>query len=386
MDLFDQRIERSGTHSVKWDMLKTVFGHEDLLPMWVADMDFKPPQAVLDTLDKRLKQPPYGYTFVPDSTGSAVASWLDRRHGWSIKHSWLLYSIGVVPSISVIIRALTEAGQQVLTMTPVYTPFFQMVELNDRKLATTLLKETDGKYEIDWADFEEKLKETSLFLLCSPHNPSGRVWTKEELAKISRLCKKNNVIIISDEIHSDLIYRHAKHVPTAAASDEHEHIITLVAPSKTFNLAGLQASVIIASDKEIREKIQAEQTKLGFFTLNTFGIAAMEAAYTEGEEWLESLLTYLEGNVSLVREAVKEIPGVYLIEPDSTYLLWIDYRETQKSDEEVQDALLKKAKLALEPGEKYGEGGQGFVRMNIGCSREVVQEGVKRLKYAFTDS
>ncbi|TDL30363.1 putative C-S lyase [Jeotgalibacillus sp. S-D1] len=385
MDLFDQKIERAGTHSVKWDMLKTVFGHEDLLPMWVADMDFKPPQAILNALDKRLKQPPYGYTFVPDSTGKAVASWLDRRHGWSIKPSWLLYSIGVVPSISVIIRALSEAGQQVLTMTPVYTPFFQMVELNDRKLETTLLKEIDGRYEIDWADFEEKLKETSIFLLCSPHNPSGRVWTEEELNKMSLLCREHDVIIISDEIHSDLIYRHAKHVPTALAGDLHEHIITLVAPSKTFNLAGLQASAIIASDQEILEKIKAEQTRLGFFTLNTFGIAAMEAAYTEGEEWLESLITYLEGNVSVVRDALKDIPGVYLIEPDSTYLLWIDYRETNKTDEEVQNVLLKKAKLALEPGEKYGEGGQGFVRMNIGCSREVVREGVKRLKHAFSN-
>jgi len=296
LDLFDQKIERAGTHSVKWDMLKTVFGSEDLLPMWVADMDFKPPQAVLNSLDKRLKQPPYGYTFVPESTGKAVASWLERRHGWTIDPTWLLYSIGVVPSISVIIRALSEPGDQVLSMTPVYTPFFQMIELNDRKLATTQLIEKNERYEIDWLDLENQLKETSLFLLCSPHNPSGRVWTKEELAKLSELCKKNGVTIISDEIHSDLIYSHAKHTPTAlAAGKDQDHIITLVAPSKTFNLAGLQSSAVITPNEKLRENIQAEQTKLGFFTLNTFGISAMEAAYNEGEEWLDSLLSYLEG-------------------------------------------------------------------------------------------
>ncbi|PPA69986.1 MalY/PatB family protein [Jeotgalibacillus proteolyticus] len=388
MEQFDEKIHRAGTSSVKWDMLKTVFGSEDLLPMWVADMDFKPPQPVLDSLEKRLQQPPYGYTFVPDSTGNAVVSWLERRHSWPISRAWILYSIGVVPSISVAIRALSEPGDQVLVMTPVYTPFFQMVELNDRKLATTLLKEKNERYEINWEDFEEKLKDTALFLLCSPHNPSGRVWSKDELHKISELCLKHDVLIISDEIHSDLIYSHSKHVPAALAAGNNEkskHIITLAAPSKTFNLAGLQASVIISASQEIREKIQAEQTKMGFFTLNTFGIAAMEAAYLEGEEWLDALMNYLEGNLSLVREAVEEIPGLSLMEPDSTYLLWLNFKETGKSDEEVNDALLKKAKLALEPGEKYGEGGQGFVRMNIACSRELVREGIKRLKLAFTD-
>ncbi|KIL43641.1 MalY/PatB family protein [Jeotgalibacillus campisalis] len=384
MEQFDQPINRAGTSSVKWDMLKTVFGSEDLLPMWVADMDFKPPQAVLDKLEKRLKLPPYGYTFVPDSTGRAVAGWMERRHGWNVKPGWIMYSNGVVPSISTVIRALTKPGDQVLTLTPVYTPFFQMIELNDRKLASSLLVEEKGRYEINWTDFEEKIKNSSLFLLCSPHNPSGRVWSEDELSRISELCRKHDVTLVSDEIHSDLLYSHAEHIPAAhAAKTQSDHIVTLAAPSKTFNLAGLQASVIIAESEEMREKIQAEQTKQGFFTLNTFGIAAMEAAYEEGEEWLQSLMVYLEGNLKLVREAVQEIQGVTLMEPDSTYLLWLDFRKTGKSDEDVQEALLKKAKLALEPGEKYGEGGEGHVRMNIACSRDLVKEGIKRLKLAF---
>ncbi|MDG5471814.1 pyridoxal phosphate-dependent aminotransferase [Jeotgalibacillus sp. ET6] len=384
MELFDQPIDRAGTSSVKWDMLKTVFGSEDLLPMWVADMDFKPPQAVLDRLETRLNLPPYGYTFVPDSTGKAVAGWMERKHGWTVKPNWIMYSNGVVPSISTAIRALSKPGDQVLTLTPVYTPFFQMIELNERKLAVSLLLEEEGRYEINWTDFEQKISHSTLFLLCSPHNPSGRVWSRHELERISELCRKHQVTLISDEIHSDLLYSHAEHVPAAlAAKDQADHIVTLAAPSKTFNLAGLQASVIIAKNEELREKIQAEQTKQGFFTLNTFGISAMEAAYEEGEEWLQSLMVYLEENLKLVREAVSQIPGVTLMEPDSTYLLWMDFRDSGKSDEEVQEALLKKAKLALEPGEKYGEGGQGHVRMNIACSRDLVKEGIKRLKIAF---
>ncbi|KIL42588.1 MalY/PatB family protein [Jeotgalibacillus soli] len=386
MEQFDQVINRKGTHSVKWDMTNTVFGEDDLLPMWVADMDFPPPGAVMEALEERLRHPPFGYTYVPDSTGEAIKQWMDKRHGWSIHLPWLLYSTGVVPSIATVIQALTDEGDQILTFSPVYTPFFDMIKKNNRTLTTSLLLEMDGRHQIDWAHLEESLANgVKMLLLCSPHNPSGRVWTKEELYRLNKLCKEHSVILVSDEIHSDLIFKTAKHVPTAlAAENEVDHTITLIAPSKTFNLAGLQASSMIIPNKELRQKIQDAQGKQGFFTLNTFGIKAMEAAYLDGEAWLESLIDYLEENVRLVRKTIKEIPGVTLMEPEGTYLLWIDYRNTGKSDDEVKELLLKKAKLALEPGDKYGEGGSGFTRMNIACSRQTLVEGLKRFKIAFS--
>ncbi|WP_208528073.1 MalY/PatB family protein [Jeotgalibacillus sp. R-1-5s-1] len=381
---FDRETQRTGSHSVKWDMMNELFGKSDLLPMWVADMDFAPPESVMTSLTKRLEQPPYGYTFVPPSTARTIAGWLEKRHGWKTNASWYLYSIGVVPSIATAIRALTAPGDHILTMTPVYTPFFGMIEQNGRTVVTNHLIEQNGRYEIDWEDLSQKLSDVKMFLLCSPHNPSGRVWSSDELKRLSDLCAEHDVVLVSDEIHSDLIYRHARHVPTAkAAGDEHDHIITLVAPSKTFNLAGLQASAIICSNEETREKIKEEQGRQGFFTLSTFGITAMEAAYSEGEEWLESLIDYLTGNLELVRNTVTEMDQINMMEPDSTYLLWLDARKTGLSDEEIKKKLVDEAGLALEPGDKYGKGGEGFIRMNIACPRSMVEEGLRRLQMVF---
>jgi cysteine-S-conjugate beta-lyase len=385
MSKFEEIIDRKGSSSVKWDLTKTVFGKDDVLPMWVADMDFLPPEDVLEALGNRLKHGIFGYTFVGDPTADSIKKWVQKRHGWEIETTWLQYSPGVVPAISTIIQALTSPGDKVLVQSPVYTPFFSLVEDNNREIVNAQLKYHEGSYSIDYQEFEESLKTgVKLFLLCNPHNPSGRVWKKEELTKMAELCHKYNVVIVSDEIHSDLVYKSHTHTPLASLNDTFgDMTITCIAPSKTFNLAGLQASAMITPNPDIREKITAIHKKLGFFTLNTFGIIGMEAAYRHGEQWLEEILDYLQENGRVTKNFLEEhLPELKLVHPEGTYLLWIDCTKLNLSDEELKNRLLDKGKLALEPGAKYGPGGEGFVRMNIACPRETLMDGLERLKTA----
>ncbi|MGM0854540.1 MAG: MalY/PatB family protein [Bacillota bacterium] len=384
---FEEIINRKGSSSVKWDLTKTVFGKDDVLPMWVADMDFLPPQDVLDALQDRLKHGIFGYTFVGDETAASIKEWVHKRHGWDIEKTWLQYSPGVVPAISTIIQALTVPGDKVLVQSPVYTPFFSLVEDNDREIVNAQLDYDEGSYSIDFGAFEESLKTgVKLFLLCNPHNPSGRVWKKEELMKIAELCHQYNVVIVSDEIHSDLVYETDTHIPLASLNDSFRDItITCIAPSKTFNLAGLQASAMITPNPDFREKIAAIHKKQGFFTLNTFGIVGMEAAYRFGEAWLEEILAYLQENVRVTKEFIgKQLPDLQLVDPEGTYLLWIDCTKMELSDEELKERLLDKGRLALEPGTKYGPGGEGFVRMNIACPRVTLMDGLERLRKALS--
>ena len=385
MSKFEEIIDRKGSFSVKWDLTKTVFGKDDVLPMWVADMDFLPPEPVLEALGNRLKHGIFGYTFVGDETADSIKEWVQKRHGWEIETTWLQYSPGVVPAISTIIQALTAPGDKVLVQSPVYTPFFSLVEDNDREIVNARLEYHEGRYSIDFHAFEESLKTgVKLFLLCNPHNPSGRVWKKEELSKIAELCKKYNVLIVSDEIHSDLVFKNHTHTPLASLHETfREMTITCIAPSKTFNLAGLQASAMITSNPEIREKIAAIHKRQGFFTLNTLGIKGMEAAYRHGEPWLEEILDYLQDNVTVTKEFIaKQLPDLQVVEAEGTYLLWIDCTKLNLSDDELKNRLLDKGKLALEPGTKYGPGGEGFVRMNIACPRETLMDGLERLRTA----
>ncbi|MGR3765555.1 MalY/PatB family protein [Rossellomorea sp. NS-SX7] len=382
---FEKIIDRKGTSSVKWDMTKTVFGKDDVLPMWVADMDFLPPSEVSEALTNRLDHGIFGYTFVGDGPAGAITEWMKKRHGWNIHRSWLQYSPGVVPAIAAIIQALTEPGDKVLVQSPVYTPFFTMTEENDRVIENAPLVYENGRYSISFDTFEESLKKgVKLFLLCNPHNPSGRVWKREELTKMAELCRKYNVIIVSDEIHSDLVYEPHTHTPIASIDESFADMtITCIAPSKTFNLAGLQASAMITPNKEFREKIADVHKKQGFFTLNTFGITGMEAAYRHGETWLGNILDYLSENVKITKSFLEEyLPDLHLVDPEGTYLLWIDCTELGLSDEDLKERLLEKGKLGLEPGPKYGDGGEGFVRMNIACPREVLMDGLERLRKA----
>lgn len=382
---FNQKMNREHTSSVKWGLTKQIFGADDVLPMWVADMDFSPPNEVKKAIQARVDHGIYGYTFSPPSTTEAIQQWLNKRHGWEINHSWVLYSTGVVPTISIAIEAFTAPGDKVMLQSPVYTPFFEMIEKNKRKLVNTPLKLINNRYEIDFTVFEDHLKDgVKLFLLCNPHNPSGRVWTKEELTRVGELCHQYNCLILSDEIHSDLILKN-KHVPIASLDETFKEItVTCIAPSKTFNLAGLQASAVIIPNKQLRKAFKDVQERQGFFSLSTFGIIGMEAAYRSGEQWLEELLAYLKENVKTVKEYIDaHIPGISVMEPEGSYLIWLNCQALQLSDDEIKDQLLTKGKLALEPGTKYGPGGEGFVRMNIACPKEVVLEGLERLKKAF---
>jgi cystathionine beta-lyase len=383
---FNKVIDRSETASVKWDATEKVFGTRDVLPMWVADMDFQPPAEVIQAIASKLDHGVFGYTFVPLSVTEAIQNWLKERHSWEIDSSSVVFSEGVVPSISTAITAFTEKGDKVLVHAPVYTPFFDMVRKNDRTLVTSNLTYQNNTFELDYEDFENKLADgVKLFILCNPHNPGGRVWTKDELERIGDLCVKHGCLIVSDEIHSDLVFKPNVHTPIASIKEEFKEITaTFIAPSKTFNLAGLQASAAVIANKELKLKFNRVQQQQGFFTLNTFAIAGMEAAYSSGKDWLEQLLSYLKENIDIATTFIEEnLPELKPMIPDATYLLWIDCRGLGLSDEEIRENLLYKGKLALEPGTKYGQGGEGFVRMNLACPRQTLNEGLQRLKTAF---
>lgn len=383
---FDEPIERTGTMSVKWDNMKEVFGAGDLLPMWVADMDFRPPKAVIDALKARVEHGVFGYSIIPDSTDEAIQNWLKKRHHWEIEQSWLLYSTGVVPSLGMAIQAFTKPGDRILIQSPVYQPFFRMIETNGRKVVNSPLLLKNGRYEIDFADFEEKCQNNvKVFILCSPHNPGGRVWHKGELQQLAELCKKYEVLIIADEIHADLVAPPYQHTPIAAIDKAYQDfIVTCIAPTKTFNLAGLQAASMIVPNPSLRKKLSEIQAQQGFFTLNTFGIIGMEAAYRNGSEWLDELLLYIRQNVEIVHDFIqKELPALQIMEPEGSYLIWIDCRKTGLSDADISNRLLQTGKLALEPGRKYGPGGEGFIRMNVACTKQILRDGLARLAKAF---
>ncbi|WNS74767.1 MalY/PatB family protein [Bacillus sp. DTU_2020_1000418_1_SI_GHA_SEK_038] len=383
---FDQIINRENTSSVKWGLTKEVFGTNDVLPMWVADMDFEPPSEVKNALLDRVQHGVFGYTYPSSSTADSIKQWLQNRHSWKVESDWIQYNLGVVPSIAAAIEAYTAPGDKVMLQSPVYAPFFEMVKKNNREVVNSPLKLVDNRFEIDFTDFENRLKEgVKLFLLCNPHNPGGRVWTKEELQKIGELCYQYNCLILSDEIHSDLVFKTNKHIPIASLNNKFNEItITCIAPTKTFNLAGLQASAVIISNKELRNDFQKVLQRQGFYSLPTFGAIGMEAAYQHGDSWLNELLEYLHENIATAKSFIeKHLPSIKVMEPEGTYLLWLNCRELDLGDEEIRERLLYKGKLALEPGKKYGPGGEGFVRMNIACPREMLLDGLERLKKAF---
>lgn len=384
---FDEQINRLNTDSVKWNGIKMIYGTEDILPMWVADMDFASPYQIKEALMKRVEHGIFGYGVPSSEINTVVKHWVKRRYKWDIKEEWLIPSSGVVTSIAFAIQALTEKGDKVLIQTPVYYPFYSMIENNGRKIVKNPLVLKNDKYEIDFNDFEDKLKSgVKLFILCSPHNPVGRVWSRKELEKMGELCERYGVYIVSDEIHADIIYEPNVHTPMASLNRYWENnSITCIAPSKTFNIPGLQASVMIIPSSEIREKVRTVQGTIGFHGLNIFGNVAMEAAYKYGEEWLEALLPYLQKNRdALIQFIREEIPELNVVAPEGTYLVWIDCRKLGLSDDEIKERLIHRGKLGLEPGVKYGTEGAGFVRMNIGCTYKTLQDGLKRLKRAFT--
>ncbi|MGM0875537.1 MAG: MalY/PatB family protein [Bacillota bacterium] len=383
MSRFDQVINRKNTDSVKWDT-KRIFGYKDVLPMWVADMDFPAPDEVLDALHSRVDHGIFGYTMPGTSTAEAIKGWLKNRHNWEIDSNIITYSPGIVTAISIAIQAYTESEDMIVVQPPVYYPFFEMAKKHKREvLFNQLHLNSNNRYEIDFDDLEEKLsnKMTKMFILCNPHNPSGRIWSKEELTRIGELCIKYDVLIISDDIHSDLLLFNNKYTPIASINKSiANQTITCIAPSKTFNLAGLQASAVLISNDSLKQKYNNIQQLHGLMTLNTFGADAMEAAYKYGERWLDELIHYLEENVLFIENYIKEhLPEVKVMRPESTYLVWLDARDLHKTDKELKNLLLKKGELALEPGSKFGENGAGFLRMNFACPRETLKDGLNRL-------
>ena len=381
---FGEIIPRENTNSSKYDFAEKRGMPKDILPMWVADMDFKVPQAVSDKLIELGKHGIYGYSEPGDSYFNAVANWMRNYHNWSIKEEWLVKTPGIVFALAMAIRALTKEGEAILIQQPVYYPFSEMILSNNRKLISNNLTYKEDRYTINFEDFECKVIENNvkLFILCNPHNPVGRVWTKEELMRLGDICLKHQVIVVSDEIHQDFIYQGYKHEVFMNLKKEYEDItITCTSPSKTFNLAGLQISNIFIPNLEIRKKIKEEIIRVGYSQLNIAGIVTCEAAYSQGREWLESLNEYLTDNLNYLREfLINRIPQIKLVEPEGTYLAWIDFNQLNLSEEERKELIVNKANLWLDSGTMFGESGKGFERINIACPRSILQKALYQLE------
>ena len=382
---FDTIINRQHTSSYKWDMAEKMVGEKDVLPLWVADMDFQAPPAVLEALQKRVEHGVLGYTVIPDSCYGAIIEWMKKRHGWEIQQEWIVFTSGVVPAFYWAVTAYTNPGDSVIIQPPVYYPFFKAVTKNGRQLIENQLRYVNGCYEIDFDELERQFTpRTKLFLLCSPHNPVGRVWTQPELSRLAELCLKHNVTLCSDEIHADLIFRGNRHIPTAMLSDEiAQNTVTCTAANKTFNIAGLTTGFMIIPNRDRRVDFMQARERLGIDTFNLFGLLATEAAYQHGEEWLEQLLDYLQENLALVLRFFEErIPQITVVETEGCYLAWLDCRAFHLSDTELKDFMLKKAKVWLNDGPVFGKGGSGFQRLNFACPRALLKEALERIESA----
>lgn len=379
---FDQVVDRSGNLSAKYDERVKRFGRDDVIPLWIADMDFKTAQPVIDALKRRAEEGIWGYTARPDSYFEAVRDWQSRRNGWTPDTSLMSFSPGVVQTLAACVRLYTPQGGGVLIQTPVYGEFYDMAEFAGRKAVENRMVERDGKWTVDWEDFEAKLREADLFLLCSPHNPLGLVWPEEDLRRMMELCLEYRVPVVSDEIHSDLIFHGKKHIPAASLSPEiAANVITGISGTKTFNLAGLQASAVVFPNRHRKETFDRFWMNLDIQRNNAFSVVAMETAFREGEEWLEQLLAYLSDNFDFVADYCRRrIPGVRTYAPDATYLMWLDCRGLGLSDQELRDFMIQKARLGLNDGRDFGRG--GYMRLNAACPRSVLAQALRRLEAA----
>jgi len=385
---FNQLTHRNHTASMKWDGIESIFGVKDALPMWVADMDFTAPPSVIHAFQERLTHGVFGYSLKTDSYYQAIIDWMKRRHQWEIEKDWIVYSPGVVPALSLIVQTFTELGDKVIIQTPVYPPFYQVVENHGRELILNPLHLVDGKYTMDLAQLEAQIDEqVKMLILCSPHNPVGRVWTKEELVPLAELCSRRNILVVSDEIHADLLFNKGSHTPYAALSEEAKNqSIICTAPSKSFNIAGLHTSNIIIPNPDLRNQFVGTLQKYALDSISPFGLIATEAAYNAGEEWLNECLLYIRGNMEYVRQYIEEsLPELRVTMPEATYLLWIDFRKLGMSVDELSSFMLNKAKIVCNSGSAFGQNGEGFMRMNVGCQRGVVEDAMKRLDSAIQD-
>ena len=382
---FDEVIDRKNTDSMKWSAsyLERHFGSADCVPLWVADMDFRTAQPVIDDVTERAGHGIYGYALAGDEFYEAVIKWQKRRNGWEVKKEWIVFSPGVVPALWHIVRTFCSPGEKVILQSPVYYPFYKVIEDNGCQVINNRLINNGGRYEMNFEELERQAEDSSvkMMILCSPHNPVGRVWTKEELRRVSEICFANDVLLVSDEIHSDLVFRPNVHTPAASLSEElMMNTITCMAPSKTFNLAGVQVSDVIVPDRRLRRRLAGSLKSAGVMP-NVFGLAAQTAAYNEGEEWLEQLLEYLAGNLDFMENFItSELPEVKFRRPEGTYLAWLDFSGYGFTTEELQNRMKNKAGVALDDGYIFGDGGEPCQRINFACPRSVLIKAMERLR------
>lgn len=384
---FDIHVDRRGTDCEKWDGMEDVFGRKGLLPFWVADMDFRSAPEIIDALRKKVDFGVFGYPRMTDRARKAAADWQRVRHGWDVDASSLDFVPGVVTGLIAGIEAFTKPGDGVLIQTPVYPPFFKVIRNNGRKIVENPLKEADERFVMDFDNLREAIVSggIKLMLLCSPHNPVARVWEEDELKELASVCMEHDVIILNDEIHQDLIFSDAKHIPIGLLAPElKSNLVTFVAPSKTFNIAGLSASVWIAEDEEISAKMESTLERLHMSEINMMAVTGLEAAYEKGALWLDEAMAYLEGNRDFVEEFLRdELPRVKLKHPEGTFIFWLDFRDYGLHNDELQKILLDEARVALNPGTNFGAQGDGFARLNVGCTRAQLEEGMRRIADAF---
>ena len=384
---FDRLVDRSQSLAIKYARRKAVFGREDVLPMWVADMDFATPGFIIEALQQRLEHPVLGYTFRPQSFYEAYKQWAQKRYSWNVELEWLTFSPGVVAALSLSVLSYTEPGDRIIIQPPVYPPFFETVKGLERELVLNpLRRQPDGRYVMDFDDLKRKIdSRTRLIIISNPHNPVGRAWTEQELRQLAQIALDNNLLIISDDIHADFVYKGYKYTPVASLSPEIARItVTATSPSKTFNIPGLSTSVVIIPDQGLRQKYNEKLNAAHLWLGNIFGNIAFEEAYTKGEQWLDSLLDYLEQNIDYVVQFISEnVPSIKMWRPEATFLLWLDFSGTGLSHDEVKDKLINEARLGFNDGRTFGEQGENFFRMNIAAPRSVVTEALDRLRSVF---
>jgi cysteine-S-conjugate beta-lyase len=397
---FDQEIPRQGTNSVKWEFMMggpdeppavptgCFFGEGRTLPMWVADMDFRCPEPVVEALTARAGHGIFGYSAPTPAFYESVVGWMARRHAWHVEPEWICVTPGVVPAINMLVRTFVFPGEKVLIQPPVYHPFKMAIENNQAEVVVNPLRYIDDGYRMDFADLEAKVKDprVKMAILCSPHNPVGRVWTADELAEFGRICNRNDLLVVSDEIHGDLVYRGHPFTPYAKLDPEFaRRSVICTAPSKTFNMAGLQISAIMIPDSDLRSQFEKTLLSNGVFGANCFGLTAFQTAYNEGEAWLEQALTYLEGNLAFLEGYIaSHIPQIEVVHPEGTYLVWLDCRGLGLGSEDLNRLMLEEARVYLEDGVTFGSQGEGFQRMNLACPRNMLEEALDRIKNAIT--
>ncbi len=390
---FDLVCDRTNTGCAKWDARRAVFGRDDVIPMWVADMDFPAARPVVEALRKRAEHEFYGYTHTGTKLLEAITDRMQRKFHWTVQPEWIVLTPGVIPALGAAVRAFTHPGDEVILQQPVYYPFFPVVTSSGCQIGNNGLQLIRGRYEMDYEDLESRFQtrmgmhaahsRAKAIILCNPHNPVGRLWTRRELTRVGEIAIRNGAVVISDEIHCEILYRGYRHTPFAAISEEFaQNCVVCMAPSKTFNLAGLHASSIIIPNKKLRDAF-ADQMSAMVPGPNVFGLTAMEAAYRHGDEWLEQFLGYLEGNLEITAQYfARRIPRIKIIKPQGTYLVWLDCRELGMDDAALRSFMREKARIGLDDGFLFGAAGSGFQRMNIACPRAILNEALARMETA----